>query len=136
MTYLNPWDLLCLGRVSRGFREIVITPKAATLWKQSIKSVGMPPCPDGMSEPAYVAFVFDSEYCVRNFFLSRLPLSSRFPGVWEFPRPPPDPAAQNETLCQVQVQTVSVIFWKRVVADHVFIPIAFNGLIPGLLEGS
>ena len=64
MAYLDPWDLLCLGRVSKGFREIVITPNAANLWKQSIQSVGLPSCPDGMTEPAYIAFVFDTEYCV------------------------------------------------------------------------
>jgi len=68
MANLDPWDLLRLGRVSRGFREIVITPKAASLWKQSIKSVGLPPCPDGISEPAYVAFIFDSDYCVCSLF--------------------------------------------------------------------
>ncbi|KAF9646712.1 hypothetical protein BDM02DRAFT_3188609 [Thelephora ganbajun] len=64
MTYLDPWDLLYLGRVSREFRGIVITPRAAILWKQSIQSVGLPPCPDGTTEPAYIAFVFDSEFCV------------------------------------------------------------------------
>lgn len=64
MTYLDPWDLLHLSRVSKGFREILVTPEAAGLWKESIQSVGLPPCPGDMIEPAYIAFVFDSEYCV------------------------------------------------------------------------
>lgn len=66
MAYLEPRDLLHLGRVSWGFREILCTPKAAGLWRQSIKCIGLPPCPDGMTEPAYIALVFDSEYCVRQ----------------------------------------------------------------------
>ncbi|KAF9781518.1 hypothetical protein BJ322DRAFT_1220382 [Thelephora terrestris] len=64
MAYLDPWDLLHLARVSRWFREILCTLKAAGLWRQSIRSIGLPPCPDGMTEPAYIAFVFDSQYCV------------------------------------------------------------------------
>lgn len=79
MVHLDPWDLLSLGRVSRGFREIVITPKATSLWKQSIQSVGMPPCPDGITEPAYVSFVFDSEYCVRRFIPPPPTLTNVFP---------------------------------------------------------
>lgn len=73
MIYLDPWDLLHLSRVSRGFREILITPRAAGIWKESIQSVNLPPCPDDITEPAYIAFVF-GESCVRPITFYNLQL--------------------------------------------------------------
>ena len=42
------------------------------LRKESIQSVGSPPYPDDIVESACIAFVFNSEYCVRLFLLSDL----------------------------------------------------------------
>ena len=68
MSHLDPWDLLRLSRVSRGFSEILITPEAASLRKELIQSVGSPSCPDNIIEPAHIAFVSDSEYHIRLFY--------------------------------------------------------------------
>lgn len=124
MAYLDPWDLLHLGRVSRDFRKIIFTPKAASLWKQSIKSVGLPPSPDGMTEPAYIALLFDTEYCVCYFSLfyeqslKRKDFLPSHLGMWKFARSTPHPTTQNEALCKVQVKAVSAPAYQPAAVDH------------------
>ena len=122
MTYLDPWDLLYLSRASKGFREILVTQKAAGIWKRSIQSVDLPPCPDDITEPAYIAFVFDSDYCVCAFFLSnlRLRLTSPFSGMRKFTRAPAGPTTQDETLCQVQVERVGTAASRYSLACNIF----------------
>jgi len=139
MVYLDPWDLLHLSRVSNGFREILITPKAAGIWKQSIQSVDLPPCPDDITEPAYIAFVFDSEYCVRLRLCSNrqswLTVLFPFPGMRKFARAAAGPTTQDETLRQVQVKSVGIPALRRVAVDHIFASSVqwFNGRAVGRL---
>jgi len=73
-----------------------------------------------MTEPAYIAFVFDSEYCVCSFLLSdlRLGLNNAFLGVREFTRTIVDPTTQNQTLHQVQVEGVGILTWRYATVVH------------------
>jgi len=73
-----------------------------------------------MTEPAYIAFVFDSEYCVCSFLLCglRLGLTNAFPGVREFTRTVADTTTQNQTLHQVQVEGVGILTWRYAAVVH------------------
>jgi hypothetical protein len=39
----------------------------------------------------------------------------------KFPRTATDPAAQDETLCEVQVKTVGIFAWRYVAVVHIFV---------------
>ncbi|KAI0702386.1 hypothetical protein C8T65DRAFT_579250 [Cerioporus squamosus] len=55
-----PSDLLKYSRTNKGLRALILSPKSRRLWREALQSVpGLPPCPEDMSEPAYVALVFD-----------------------------------------------------------------------------
>ena len=126
MSHLDPWDLLRLSRVSRGFREILITPKAACLWKESIQSVGLPPCPDDITEPAYIAFVFDSEYCVRSLVLSDLQLGFMdflpFQVCGNSPAPLLIPQLKMRLCAKCKSKQWVPSTLKYVAVDHIHIP--------------
>ncbi|KAI0660265.1 hypothetical protein C8Q70DRAFT_913822, partial [Cubamyces menziesii] len=56
---LHPLDLLHVSRTSKHLRSIVMSRKCKFLWSESLSRIdGLPPCPMGMSEPAYVALIF------------------------------------------------------------------------------
>ncbi|KAH9895869.1 hypothetical protein C8Q73DRAFT_689832 [Cubamyces lactineus] len=56
---LHPLDLLHMARTSKYLRSIVLSRKCKFLWTASLSEIdGLPSCPTGMSEPAYVALVF------------------------------------------------------------------------------
>ncbi|KAI0354355.1 hypothetical protein OH77DRAFT_1425917 [Trametes cingulata] len=65
MSHLHPADLLRLARTSKRVRAAVLSRASRSLWKGALARVaGLPPCPEGMCEPAYAALVFG-----RNCFL-------------------------------------------------------------------
>ncbi|PPQ63621.1 hypothetical protein CVT24_004374 [Panaeolus cyanescens] len=57
--YLLPADLLSLGRVSQGFKDLVMSTEFKSTWKHArSKFPGMPDCPSDMNEPAYAELMF------------------------------------------------------------------------------
>ncbi|KAI0310926.1 hypothetical protein OF83DRAFT_1295639 [Amylostereum chailletii] len=61
---LHPSDLLQLARVSKPFRQILMSEKRASLWRDSyVFTDGAPLCPEGMSEPAWAHLLFGGAYC-------------------------------------------------------------------------
>ncbi|KAF9237381.1 hypothetical protein BU15DRAFT_76096 [Melanogaster broomeanus] len=57
--FLDPLDLLHLSRTSKGLRAFLLNrDKSLTCWKIAINNVGLPPCPDYISEPAYTHLAF------------------------------------------------------------------------------
>ncbi|KAH9927807.1 uncharacterized protein B0H18DRAFT_1210527 [Fomitopsis serialis] len=61
--YLHPRDLLTLSRTTKSFHAFLMQRSSAYLWKDALKKLdGLPPCPEGWIEPAWVSLVF-SPYC-------------------------------------------------------------------------
>ena len=58
-----PLDLLNCSRTSKAFRSALMSRSSRSVWITVLRSLPeFPPCPDDMSEPAYVALVF-GEHC-------------------------------------------------------------------------
>ncbi|KAK7679962.1 hypothetical protein QCA50_016908 [Cerrena zonata] len=58
--HLNPGDLLNLSRISKPFRDLLISPDSSFLWRDSRKNVPhLPGRPSFLSEPAYANLLFD-----------------------------------------------------------------------------
>ncbi|KZT72450.1 hypothetical protein DAEQUDRAFT_723167 [Daedalea quercina L-15889] len=76
--HLHPRELLSLCRTAKVFHAFLMQKGCKNLWRDSLKKVdGLPPCPQEMIEPAWVALVF-SPYCTECG-------KGRAPGVyWEF----------------------------------------------------
>jgi hypothetical protein len=54
-----PLDLLDLTRTSKAFTEIFVNRESVLIWKAVCKNIkDLPPCPDDISEPAYVDLIF------------------------------------------------------------------------------
>ncbi|PIL34410.1 hypothetical protein GSI_03185 [Ganoderma sinense ZZ0214-1] len=59
-SWVHPLALLHLARTSKSLRETLLARNSLEAWQNSISVVeGLPACPRDMSEPAYVALVFD-----------------------------------------------------------------------------
>ncbi|CAE6436723.1 unnamed protein product [Rhizoctonia solani] len=58
-TFLTPGDLVYLCRTNKPLRNMFFRRPAASIWRLAQSNVaGLPPCPVGMSEPAYAALLF------------------------------------------------------------------------------
>ncbi|CAE6439936.1 unnamed protein product [Rhizoctonia solani] len=58
-TFVTPGDLIYLCRTNKPLRNMFFRKPAASIWRLSQSNVpGLPPCPIGMSEPAYAALLF------------------------------------------------------------------------------
>lgn len=58
--HLRPYDLLRLARTTKALRDILMCRSAVSVWKDSrAKIIGMPECPDDLSEPQYASLAFD-----------------------------------------------------------------------------
>ncbi|KAJ1300130.1 hypothetical protein OPQ81_011883 [Rhizoctonia solani] len=58
-TFVTPGDLIYLCRTSKPLRNMFFRKPAASIWRLAQLNVpGLPPCPTGMSEPAYAALLF------------------------------------------------------------------------------
>ncbi|KAI0045649.1 hypothetical protein FA95DRAFT_1680317 [Auriscalpium vulgare] len=64
-SYLPPGDLVQLARVTKPFRQVLLSrSQSALLWTQSYELVpDVPPCPEDMSEPAWAHLLFGGSYC-------------------------------------------------------------------------
>ncbi|KAI0045651.1 hypothetical protein FA95DRAFT_1680319 [Auriscalpium vulgare] len=64
-SYLPPSDLIYLARVTKPFRQVLLSRRqSALLWTQSYELVpDVPRCPEDMSEPAWAHFLFGGSYC-------------------------------------------------------------------------
>ncbi|KAI1789113.1 hypothetical protein LXA43DRAFT_1022571, partial [Ganoderma leucocontextum] len=62
-SHMHPLDLLNCCRTSKAFRSALLSRGSRSLWITILRSIpDFPPCPEDMSEPAYVALVFD-DHC-------------------------------------------------------------------------
>ncbi|TFK94523.1 hypothetical protein K466DRAFT_657712 [Polyporus arcularius HHB13444] len=62
--HLHPLALLQFSRTNRSLRASLLSSNSRRIWRATLRSVpGLPSCPEDMSEPAYVALVFD-RYCM------------------------------------------------------------------------
>lgn len=64
--HLYPVDLLHLSRVSKSFRQVLMTRTSAWLWRSTFSNMNgpsPPPRPEGMSEPAWVHLLFGGAFC-------------------------------------------------------------------------
>ncbi|TFK34841.1 hypothetical protein BDQ12DRAFT_688937 [Crucibulum laeve] len=67
--YLEPIDLLRLARTTKAFRNILMhQPTARKFWKQARLNLGVPECPEDLSEPQYANLAFDDHchYCLAS----------------------------------------------------------------------
>ncbi|KAF9040053.1 hypothetical protein BJ165DRAFT_1495088 [Panaeolus papilionaceus] len=67
--HLLPGDLLSLGRVSKDFRELVMSPGFKSIWIQSRAHFpNSPQCPDDITEPMFAELAFGKSclMCKRN----------------------------------------------------------------------
>ncbi|KAJ3506348.1 hypothetical protein NLJ89_g6920 [Agrocybe chaxingu] len=65
--HLKPYDLLRLARTTKDFRRLLMSKSSISVWKASLREVpGLPPCPPGMTEPAWTNLVFSPQctYCL------------------------------------------------------------------------
>ncbi|KZT74590.1 hypothetical protein DAEQUDRAFT_200431 [Daedalea quercina L-15889] len=61
MRRLHPRDLLSLCWSSKSVHAFLMKRSSAYIWKQSMKNArGLPPCPEQLIEPAWVALLFSS----------------------------------------------------------------------------
>lgn len=58
----TPQDLLSLARTNKMFRDLLMVRSAAPLWRAARETIGMPDCPEYLSEPAFASLAFDN-YC-------------------------------------------------------------------------
>ncbi|KAG9318778.1 hypothetical protein JVU11DRAFT_878 [Chiua virens] len=66
--FLEPVELLYLSRTTKWLRAFLLSRrKSSASWKNAIDNVGLPPCPDWMSPPAYVFLAFDPVCHVGRF---------------------------------------------------------------------
>ncbi|CAE6399474.1 unnamed protein product [Rhizoctonia solani] len=57
--YVVPVDLIMLSRVNKFFRELFMDKRSAGIWRSALQNLPeLPPCPDDVSEPQYVAMIF------------------------------------------------------------------------------
>lgn len=60
---LHPRDLLSLYRASKALHESLKSKRSMYIWRSCLERVdGLPPCPPGLTDPAYTALVF-SPHC-------------------------------------------------------------------------
>ncbi|GLB43588.1 hypothetical protein LshimejAT787_1401000 [Lyophyllum shimeji] len=58
--HLKPFDLLRLSRMTKEFRRLLMHKSSVSVWKAALERIpGLPPCPPGISEPAWVNLAFD-----------------------------------------------------------------------------
>ncbi|KAM5540082.1 hypothetical protein V8D89_006222, partial [Ganoderma adspersum] len=63
-SHLHPLDLLNFSRTSKVFRFALLSKGSRSVWMNALRSLpDFPPCPVDMSEPAYIALVFD-DHCL------------------------------------------------------------------------
>ncbi|KAJ6610666.1 hypothetical protein B0H10DRAFT_1811271 [Mycena sp. CBHHK59/15] len=69
MCCLTLLDLLCISRVSKSFRDLVLSLSARIIWQEAHANVpGIPPTVSGMSEPAMMSLLFE-KFCNVDSFL-------------------------------------------------------------------
>jgi hypothetical protein len=62
--HLPPSGLLSLSRVSKAFRQLLMSRSSLFLWKTSYSLIpDVPTCPEDMSEPAWAHLLFGGAYC-------------------------------------------------------------------------
>ncbi|KAH7332989.1 hypothetical protein B0J17DRAFT_619431 [Rhizoctonia solani] len=62
-TYLLPIDIISLSRSNKLFRGLLMSRLSSHIWHGAMKNVrGLPPCPDDLSEPHFLALLF-SKHC-------------------------------------------------------------------------
>ncbi|PPQ63448.1 hypothetical protein CVT24_004980 [Panaeolus cyanescens] len=67
-----PYDLLSLGRTSKDFRQLVLSPEFKSIWIHSRSHVqGLPARPENISEPQYAELAFGKGCLVRLPLLLR-----------------------------------------------------------------
>ncbi|OBZ75333.1 hypothetical protein A0H81_04784 [Grifola frondosa] len=60
---LKPVDILCLSRVSKDFRTLLMSKNARHVWIAARRNVsGLPDCPSDLAEPRYAFLIFE-RYC-------------------------------------------------------------------------
>ncbi|KAF9046734.1 hypothetical protein BJ165DRAFT_1527800 [Panaeolus papilionaceus] len=66
--YLDPLDLLNVGRTCQDLHDLVGSKSFAPIWQSSIRLTWptMPGCPDGMAQPAFVELFFGKNCLVRR----------------------------------------------------------------------
>lgn len=71
--YLDPLDLLNVGRTCQDLHDLVGSKFFAPIWQSSIQSTWptMPGCPDGMAKPAFVELFFWKNCLVRRLLQLR-----------------------------------------------------------------
>ncbi|CAE6473821.1 unnamed protein product [Rhizoctonia solani] len=58
-SHLLPGDIISLARSNKFFRSLLMNRSAIHIWHGAMKNVeGLPPCPEGMSEPHYLSLLF------------------------------------------------------------------------------
>ncbi|CAE6397249.1 unnamed protein product [Rhizoctonia solani] len=58
-SHLLPGDIISLARSNKFFRNLLMDRSAIHIWHGAMKNVeGLPPCPEGMSEPHYLSLLF------------------------------------------------------------------------------
>ncbi|EUC59870.1 hypothetical protein RSOL_327680 [Rhizoctonia solani AG-3 Rhs1AP] len=61
-SFLLPNDIISLARSNKLLRSIFMSRSSISIWRNSMKNVeNIPPCPKGVSEPYYLAFLFTKE---------------------------------------------------------------------------
>ena len=72
-TYMHPRDLLQFARTSHTYRSIIFSRTFRSVWRTILRTIpDLPKCPDDMSEPQYVALIFDT-YCFASIRHSMRP---------------------------------------------------------------
>ncbi|KAI0047931.1 hypothetical protein FA95DRAFT_1678733 [Auriscalpium vulgare] len=62
--HLPPTDLIHLTRVTKAFRQVLLSRDAMLLWKEAYELVpDVPSCPEDMSEPAWANLLFGGAHC-------------------------------------------------------------------------
>ncbi|KLO11647.1 hypothetical protein SCHPADRAFT_876526 [Schizopora paradoxa] len=59
--YLEPLDLLHLGRTNAQLRSLFLSKRAHSIWRAVHKSLDMPNCPEDLNEPSFASLLFEKE---------------------------------------------------------------------------
>lgn len=70
LSHLGPADLLAMARSSKDLRSLLLHDSTMSLWKSAREAIpDLPPKPDHMSDPSFIALMFDTFCMVMSFLV-------------------------------------------------------------------
>lgn len=126
VSYLNPLELLTLGRLTKEFRALFMSRSSVAIWRRVLRHVsGLPPCPRDLTEPQYASFMFE-KFCMVYFILVLRQIVSNPvdpEGLWKHQRLDHNRIQPSiKILCQMQEKQVCLFSESTTFSSDYLIP--------------